>query len=205
MEEQWKEYHGYFVSNRGEVKNKRGETIHPYLSNDRGFRYLRVGLYIDKHRTTRSVASLVNRLFIGGGRKALHKDKNPYNNCVENLSVKIFKEPTPRLKTIYENNVTACVKHYLGQRKDILELQKHGLDVDNIIGTAYLTIWESLSGYDEKYSFYAFCKKHTRWAFLKEYKAFKQQIERTVRYDIQSEQDRKLYRRMQYPLEGQEP
>lgn len=188
------------MSNRGEVKNKKGKIIKPYLSNCNGYQTLRVTMQIDKHRTSRSVASLVNHLFIGGGRKALHRDGNPLNNRVENLAVKIVREPTPRLKVIYEQNVIACVKHNIKQQ-GYLRLQKIGLDIDNIIGNAYLKIWENLGSYNEKYSFYAFCAKYTRWAFLTEYRAFKQKIERTVRYDIQSEQDGRLYRRKQYPLE----
>lgn len=73
MEEEWKEYHGYFVSNRGNIMHKRGKLIKPYLcttkKGEKRYESLRVTLYIDKRRTCASVASLVNKLFVGGGAK----------------------------------------------------------------------------------------------------------------------------------------
>lgn len=102
---------------------------------------------------------------------------------MDNLRAKIIKDVAPHIKTLYEKNVVGCVRHFVGKQRGFIELQKYGLDLDNAVGNAYLNIWKNLGSYNEKYSFYAFCAKYTRWAILEEYEKYKKERKKTVSFD----------------------
>ena len=80
-----KDFEKYQISDSGEIKTlyTRHDKIEPKVTNH-GVMYIR--LYKNGKYTTRSFAKLVLETFTGKtGKYAIHKDKNPCNNKLENL------------------------------------------------------------------------------------------------------------------------
>jgi len=86
MEEEWKDFYSYQVSNHGQVRNsKTGRLLKPQL-NEKG--YLRVALRIDGKTKWYRVSRLVADLFIPNPDnlpEVNHKDENKLNNQADNL------------------------------------------------------------------------------------------------------------------------
>ena len=61
--EEWKEYYGYKISNKGRILNRFGKEIKGYVKKDRGYKYKVVVLRINGIRTLRQLPTLIYRLF----------------------------------------------------------------------------------------------------------------------------------------------
>lgn len=178
--EEWKEYYEYLVSNTGKVVNKHGREVKGYIQKTSGYKYRKVTLRINGKRTSMSVAHLVSICFLGGGN-AQHADGNVDNNSCENLKTRYRGELSQEKIDRYIRSAIPCVKH----RVKVCKWNEiKGLDVDNIIGNALLSIWKNLSSYGINNSFYYFCKKYTHWAFLKEYAIYCRRTIWEVNYDF---------------------
>ena len=74
----------------------------------------------------------------------------------------------------FNSDVIKCVKHYMGVKK----LNSYAIcDIDDVMGESYRMIWEHLSQYKVNTSFYQFCIRYVRWAFLAEYAKKKKELE----------------------------
>lgn len=181
MEEQWKSFEppfdDYLISNFGRIKNKKGKEIKAYKQCDRGYEYAKVAINIRrKGLSARKNTSLAVEVYKAFGEKYVngamiyHKDGDIWNCRIDNLFIsKGYVEPPTREQVEkYENEVLHCIKHIIKTEKynDYADL----IDVDNIIGESYLQIWKHLSQYKIETSFYAFCKRYVKWAFLVEWK-----------------------------------
>lgn len=204
MEEIFKNFEppfdGYKISNMGRVLNPKGKErkieIVTQIKNGVTYKYPYVSINIRKKnspaRKRTLLAHEVYRLFGDGfkGRaKVYYKDGNAMNCRIDNLFISngYLVKPTDEQIEIYINDAKACILHFVRENK----LRGYrGLDVDNIIGEAYLHIWKHLSQYKTGTSFYAFCKRYTRWAFLYEYKKLKQWQVHCVSYEWLVEQKR---------------
>jgi hypothetical protein len=102
---EWKAFGSYFISNEGKVK--RNEKELKLNVNTTG--YHQVCIYENKKRKMYQVHRLVLTLFKGecpNGYECDHIDRNPLNNCIDNL----------RWVTHSENNMNRSIT-----RTDILE------------------------------------------------------------------------------------
>lgn len=204
MEEIFKNFEppfdGYKISNMGRVLNPKGKEqkieIVTQIKNGVTYKYPYVNINIRKKnspaRKRTLLAHEVYRLFGDGFKdraKVYYKDGNAMNCRIDNLFISsgYLVKPTDEQIEIYINDAKACILHFVRENK----LREYrGLDIDNIIGEAYLLIWKHLSQYKTDTSFYAFCKRYTRWAFLYEYKKLKQLQEHCVSYEWLVEQKR---------------
>lgn len=86
---QWKEIQGYngryFISSNGQIKNKYGKILKPWIRNG----YYTIGLMINKKRTNYYVHRLVAEYFLSNPDKQRnfvnHLDGDKLNNNVSNL------------------------------------------------------------------------------------------------------------------------
>jgi len=86
---QWKEIQGYngryFISSNGQIKNKYGEILKPWIRNG----YYTIGLMVNKKRTNYYVHRLVAEYFLSNPDKQRnfvnHLDGDKLNNNVSNL------------------------------------------------------------------------------------------------------------------------
>ena len=175
----WKDYHGYKVSNYGNIVNRHGKPIKTHISTDKhgGRPFKEVILRIDGKRIERRVASLVYRLFGEGwkeGRLVYLIDGNPDNCRIENLKISRAYTETATDEQIatYKNGFYPCIKSII-KVKGYLCYQGQGLDIDNVIGETARLCWLHLPQYTK--SFYCFVKKYARFAFLRERKKWKEQ------------------------------
>ena len=86
MNEIWKDFHNYQVSNHGQVRNSKTGRLLKLQLNEKG--YLRVALRIDGKTKWYRVSRLVANLFIPNPDnlpEVNHKDENKLNNYAENL------------------------------------------------------------------------------------------------------------------------
>lgn len=86
---QWKEIQGYngryFISSDGQIKNKYGKILKPWIRNG----YYTIGLMVNKKRTNYYVHRLVAEYFLSNPDQQRdfvnHLDGNKLNNNVSNL------------------------------------------------------------------------------------------------------------------------
>lgn len=86
---QWKEIQGYnsryFISSNGQIKNKYGKILKPWIRNG----YYTIGLMVNKKRTNYYVHRLVAEYFLSNPDKQRnfvnHLDGDKLNNNVSNL------------------------------------------------------------------------------------------------------------------------
>lgn len=86
---QWKEIQGYngryFISSNGQIKNKYGKILKPWIRNG----YYTIGLMINKKRTNYYIHRLVAEYFLSNPDKhrnfVNHLDGDKLNNNVSNL------------------------------------------------------------------------------------------------------------------------
>ena len=86
---QWKEIQGYngryFISSNGQVKNKYGKILKPWIRNG----YYTIGLMVNKKRTNYYIHRLVAEYFLSNADKQRnfvnHLDGDKLNNNVSNL------------------------------------------------------------------------------------------------------------------------
>lgn len=86
---QWKEIQGYngryFISSKGQIKNKYGKILKPWIRNG----YYTIGLMINKKRTNYYIHRLVAEYFLSNPDKQRnfvnHLDGDKLNNNVSNL------------------------------------------------------------------------------------------------------------------------
>ena len=86
MEEMWKDFYNYQVSNYGQVRNSKTGRLLKLQLNEKG--YLRVALRIDGKTKWYRVSRLVASLFIPNPDnlpEVNHKDENKLNNRADNL------------------------------------------------------------------------------------------------------------------------
>ena len=172
--EEWKDYHGYKVSNKGRVVNRFGREIFGEMRKSKGYEYHSIVLRINKKRTRKNINVLVCELFNSDykkGARVYQIDGDKKNCAIDNLKISRAYTAKPNAQQVekYTNSVMNCVKHYFKNRGWI-EAQKYGIDIDNALGNAYVLIWKYLPSYKEDKSFYSFCAKYCRFAFLYQYK-----------------------------------
>lgn len=97
-----------------------------------------------------------------------YKDGNRLNCRFDNLKL-AFGVPTAEQIQIYNDNVFSCVQS-ICSKSSWWGYRKNGFDMENCIAESYCLIWKYLSQYNPEYSFYGFCKRYVRVAFLNEYK-----------------------------------
>lgn len=86
---QWKEIQGYngryFISSNGQIKNKYGKILKPWIRNG----YYTIGLMVNKKRTNYYIHRLVAEYFLSNPDKQRnfvnHLDGDKLNNNVSNL------------------------------------------------------------------------------------------------------------------------
>lgn len=86
---QWKEIQGYngryFISSNGQIKNKYGKILKPWIRNG----YYTIGLMVNKKRTNYYIHRLVAEYFLSNPDKQKnfvnHLDGDKLNNNVSNL------------------------------------------------------------------------------------------------------------------------
>lgn len=144
VKEVWKTVEGYdyVVSNRGRIKNNKGELIQPTSCRKRGG-YLQVGLSKSGKRRWFRVHRLVWEAFYGpvpDGYEINHKDTNPRNNRLENLN----------LLTRSENIRWAggAEKRGKSHRKKVMQSTVDGQE---------LCVWFSLKGIEEELGYKRGC------------------------------------------------
>ncbi len=196
MQEIWKQYHGYLVSNYGRVKNKHGRELSPITQKDKIRNYLYVTLHINKKRCKRTIAPLVAELFLiknkncGKKIRCTHIDGD-YRNCrADNLKIcdiQIFDREEWQIQ-MYNKNIVACCKHIF-KKNGYFELEKIGFDVDNCLCECYLDIWIYLPKIKSKNGsyFYSFCEHQCRYVFCRLYKKYSEKLKREISYDLVKE------------------
>lgn len=182
----------YRISNYGRVISPRGKELSSYMGKNHGCEYRVIIINTAKKRKIFCIANEVYKAFGQGYKKGVnvfYKDGDHSNCRIDNLFISngYLVKPSDEQIEKYINDAKACILHFVRENK--LRAYR-GLDVDNIIGEAYLLIWKHLSQYKTDTSFYAFCKRYTRWAFLREYKKLKQRQEHCVSYEWLVEQKR---------------
>ena len=185
--EEWKTFpppfDGYKISNDGRIISPKGIELKPYAQKvGGGQKYTRIvctlkiekkGTYI---RKMAGVATEVYRYFGKGysdGVHVYHKDGDIMNNRIDNLTIcrgyteKPSAEQEARIPEIF-----GCVKHCM-RLLGYTRYGRHGMDVDNVIGEAIFACWRHLPQFRTDLSFYAYCMRYVRQAFLTEYVKWK--------------------------------
>lgn len=183
--EEWKEFHGYKVSNYGRIVNRKGVEVKGYVSNERGYQFHCLLLRYDGKRHLHRKSILVYSLFkdYPNGARVYHIDGDITNCHIDNLRIaRAYTEKlTAKHIEIYKNNIEGCVKD-LFTRKKWWCLERTGFDVDNLLAECYYRIYRWLPSYTVGNSFYLFCAKVSQWVFLELYKKFKQESKHLVRH-----------------------
>lgn len=187
MNEQWHNFappwDGYKISNYGRIISPKGKELKPHAQRARrGKNYFAVicslkierkGFYL---RKIANVAVEVYRHFGKGyrnGVKVYHKDGDKFNNRIDNLFISKGYTTEPTAEQLARvPDIKPCVTHAL-KVMDCIRYRKYGMDIDNVIGEAIYLCWLHLPQYLIGTSFYSFCKKNTKRAFLKEFKQWK--------------------------------
>lgn len=186
MEELWKPlappFDKWCVSNFGRIKNGKGSFIKPFAHNSNGSVYPFVHIIIRrKDCYARLMLSLNRAVYERFGENyqqgitIYHKDGDKFNCRIDNLYISkgYTEKATEEQINIYTNTVIKCVKHIVGIKK--LNCY-YWLDVDNIMGEAYLLIWKHLSQYKVGTSFYMFCKRYVDWVTIAQWKKDKKRL-----------------------------
>lgn len=175
--EYWVFWNGYLVSNRGRVLNKKFKELKGYIANKGGYFYRCIVFHINGKRVGKQLNQLVWECFSENYRsdlnvKLIHIDGNLDNCDMDNLKVAraYTEERTAEQIKIYNENVIACVKDIFGKMG---YAKTTYLDIDGALSQSYLLCWEYLAQYKVGTSFYQFCRKYAKWAFLMEAKRYK--------------------------------
>lgn len=185
MTEEWhtiqSPFDGYRISNYGRIFSPTGRELKPYLQKTKkGYARAVCTLKIERNgtylRKMAGVAVEVYKYFGNGyseGVHVYHKDDDLLNNRIDNLTIcrgyteKPTAEQEARIPEIF-----GCVKHCM-RTLGYMRYGRHGMDVGNVIGNAVFACWRHLPQYRTDLSFYAYCMRYTRQAFLTEYVKWK--------------------------------
>lgn len=175
--ELWVFWNGYLVSNRGRVLNIRHKEVKGYIRKEGIYQYRSMLFHINGKRVAKHLNQLVLECFSdnyqqGMDVRIVHIDGN-FDNCdIDNLKIAraYTEERTAEQIKAYNENVIACVKDVF---KKLKYMQFHGVDIDGALSQAYFLCWKYLAQYKVGTSFYQFCRKYAKWAFLEEYKRYK--------------------------------
>lgn len=135
-------------------------------------------------RKLSSLATAVYKAFgenYKDGVKVYHKDGDVWNCRIDNLFISTGYTVSPTVEQIevFNSSVVKCVKHFVGAKR----MNSYVIcDIDDVIGESYRMIWEHLSQYKTGTSFYQFCIRYVRWAFLAEYAKKKTELEFVNKY-----------------------
>lgn len=175
--EYWVFWNGYLVSNRGRVLNKKFKEIKGYIANKGGYFYRCIVFHINGKRIGKQLNQLVWECFSekyqnGVNVKITHIDGNLDNCDIDNLKVAraYTEERSAEQIKVYNENVIACVKDIFDRKGYTKEIR---LDIDGALSQAYFFCWKYLAQYKVGTSFYQFCLKYAKWAFLMEAKRYK--------------------------------
>lgn len=202
MEEQWKEYYGYKVSNYGRVVNKHGRVLHPICGHNGNYRTVYYTLSINKQRRHTAIAPLVAKLFCVKNEKwgrriyVKHIDGDYRNNRADNLKIAEGKihAPTEFQRELYEKEVVGIVRSCFSDF-GLFRRNNNGFDLDNALGQAYLDIWVQLPCYKRttKKGFYGFCRRICWFVLCAEYKKLKQRNSHEISIDQLFRKEEELY------------
>ncbi len=172
----WKEYHGYLISDKGIVLNRFGREIKGTVSTIRGHKFICVCFRWDKKPHLRHLNNLVYRLFKDDyvkGARVYHIDGNIRNCAVENLKISRAYTALPTAEQLveYEKNIMPCLKDFFSKQK-WFNLEKCGMDIDNVLSESYLLCYKYLATYKPGTSFYKWCSERARWVFRDYYRKF---------------------------------
>lgn len=189
--EEWKDFNGYRINNHGKILNRRGREVKGCIYNDRGYKYLVVVLRFNGKRHSFHKNTLIYKLFGENYQKnaKVYQVDGDVNNClIDNLKISraYTDAPSEEQIGIYNSNIIGCVCDCF-TKCGYWEFRKCGFDVDNLLGECYITIYKYLSSFHPRGSFYAFCKKITKWVFAKEYKKFMDEKEKLFGYNATRE------------------
>ena len=178
-------FDGYKISNFGRIINPRGKECKPATAKTHNGKYAYPFCNISIRRKSgnaikySSLAVEVYKAFgenYKKGLKVYHKDGDVWNCRIDNLFIATGYTIPPNAEQIkrFNTDVIKCVKHYIGFKK----LNNCAIcDIDDVMGESYRMIWEHLSQWKTSTSFYQFCIRYVRWAFLAEYAKKKKELE----------------------------
>lgn len=176
-------FDGYKISNFGRIINPRGKECKPAASKYKCYSYPKINIIIRKKdmfaRKLSSLATAVYKAFgenYQDGVKVYHKDGDVWNCRIDNLfiSTGYTISPTAEQIEVFNSSVVKCVKHFVGAKR----MNSYAIcDIDDVMGESYRMIWEHLSQWKTSTSFYQFCIRYVRWAFLAEYAKKKKELE----------------------------
>lgn len=178
-------FDGYKISNFGRIINPKGEQCKPIKSKKAHGKYEYPFIHINIRRKSgnarkmSSLATAVYKMFgenYQDGVRVYHKDGDLWNCRIDNLFIATGYTVPPNAEQIewFNSDVLKCVKHFIGVKK---YHNFHICDIDDVIGESCRMIWEHLSQYKTNTSFYVFCSRYVRWAFLAEYAKKKKELE----------------------------
>ena len=177
-------FDGYKISNFGRIISPKGKECKPTTKKYKGkYAYPFCNINIRrKSGNARKYASLAVEVYKAFGEnykkglKVYHKDGDVWNCRIDNLFIPTGYTIPPNAEQIkrFNTDVIKCVKHYIGIKK----LNNCVVcDIDDVMGESYRMIWEHLSQWKTSTSFYQFCIRYVRWAFLAEYAKKKKELE----------------------------
>lgn len=193
MEEQWKEFHTYQVSNYGRVINRHGHEMSPTKGQRYGHPCLYLCLSWDGKRHMCKISALVAKLFLvkrancGKRIYCRHIDGDYRNNRADNLKIAEWQKHgvSAVQRKIYEEHVYNIVQACCAEL-GLFTMRKRGFDADNVLGECYLQIWIGMPSFEGETAkqFYGFCRKRCKWVIAREYKKFRER----QRHEISVEQ-----------------
>lgn len=183
-------FDGYKISNFGRIINPKGKECKPATSKKIKGQYEYPFCHINIRRKSgdaRKMTSLAVEVYKAfgenykDGMKVYHKDGDLWNCRIDNLFIASGYTMPPQREQIerFNSDVLKCVKHFIGIKK----YTKYTVcDIDDVIGESCRMIWEHLSQYKINTSFYVFCTRYVRWAFLREYAKKKKELDFINKY-----------------------
>lgn len=176
--EYWVFWNGYLVSNRGRVLNRKLKEMNGQINvSGSGRRCRRMVFQINGKRVAKQLNQLVWECFAektrnGERANIIHIDGNLDNCDIDNLKVAraYTEERTAEQIKAYNDNVIPCVKDIFGKMGYVGTTY---LDIEGALSQAYLLCWKYLAQYKVGTSFYQFCRKYAKWAFMQEVKRYK--------------------------------
>lgn len=191
-------YHGYLVSNKGRILNKRFDEIKGYLHRSNGYAYRNIVLRENGKRISKQLNQIVAECFCPFWKNDIkfyiyHKDGNKNNCAYDNLFIcKAYTEkPSAEQLKIYEESIFKCVQHIFGKQGYMFAEYDKGIDIDNVMSNVYMQVFKYLPGYKVGTSFYKFVKKYADWEFKRAYKQYKIDQEILKEFKDKAEQEEK--------------
>ena len=178
-------FDGYKISNFGRIINPRGKECKPTTAKKYNGQYAYPFCNINIRRKSgnaRKHASLAVEVYKAFGEnykkgmRVYHKDGDVWNCRIDNLFISTGYNisPTAEQIEVFNSSVVKCVKHFVGAKR----MNSYAIcDIDDVMGESYRMIWEHLSQWKTSTSFYQFCIRYVRWAFLAEYAKKKKELE----------------------------